>query len=364
MIRIHRNHPSIVAWSMCNEPFFTAGNTITPMRTLLMKQVSLTHQLDSTRPAGIGGAQRPTDSTRIDMLGDVAGYNGDGATLSVFQNPGIASVVNEYGSVTAVRPGNYDPGWGNLSSQLTNGFPTEFTWRSGQAAWCMFDHGSIKGTSLEQMGIVDYFRIPKRAWYWYRNAYANVPPPTWPTSGTPAGLQLTASTTTLTAVDGTQDALVNVTVVDANGKAINNTVPVTLTVTSGPGEFPTGPSITFTPPSTNNAQSDIAILDGQAAIEFRTYYSGTSVITATSPGLKGATVTISSQGNPAYVPGTTPQAPTRMYSRYMGGSGTTTTGSDAGSESPHHLQQQQRRNHSRPGQRRQPKHGLAGREYR
>ena len=189
----------------------------------------------------------------------------------------------------------------------------------------MFDHGSIKGTSLEQMGIVDYFRIPKRAWYWYRNAYANVPPPTWPTSGTPVGLQLTASTTTLTAVDGTQDALVNVTVVDANGKAINNTVPVTLTVTSGPGEFPTGPSITFTPPSTNNAQSDIAILDGQAAIEFRTYYSGTSIISATSPGLKSATVTISSQGSPAYVPGTTPQAPTRMYSRYMGGSGTTTT---------------------------------------
>jgi beta-galactosidase len=325
MIRVHRNHPSIVAWSMSNEPFFTAGSTITSMRNLLIKEVSLSHQLDPTRPAGIGGAQRPTDSTRIDMLGDVAGYNGDGATLSVFQNPGIPSVINEYGSVTAVRPGNYTPGWGDLGSQLTGGFPTEFAWRSGQAVWCMFDHGSVKGTSLEQMGIVDYFRIPKRAWYWYRNAYANIAPPTWPSAGTPAGLQLTASTTTLSAVDGTQDALLNVTVVDASGKAINNNVPVTLTVTSGPGEFPTGPTITFTPPSTSNPQSDIAILDGQAAIEFRTYYAGTSVITASSPGLRSATVTITSQGSPAFVAGTTPAAPTRTYSRYAGGSATTTT---------------------------------------
>ena len=162
------------------------------------------------------------------------------------------------------------------------------------------------------MGIVDYFRIPKRSYYWYRNAYAKVAPPTWPASGTPAALKLTASTTTLTAVDGTQDAWLLVTVVDASGKPISNTATVTLAVTSGPGEFPTGPSITFTPGTTKPA-SDIAILDGQAAIEFRTYYAGTSVITASSPGLTSATVTITSQGSPAFVEGQTPPADTRPY---------------------------------------------------
>ncbi len=35
-----------------------------------------------------------------------------------------------------------------------------------------------------------------------------------------------------------------------------------------PGEFPTGPSITFAP------DSDIAIRDGEAAIEFRSCYAG------------------------------------------------------------------------------------------
>ncbi|HVY36947.1 MAG TPA: glycoside hydrolase family 2 TIM barrel-domain containing protein [Polyangia bacterium] len=326
MIRIHRNHPSIVVWSMSNEPFFTAGSTIGGMRGLLTKEVNLTHQLDPTRPAGIGGAQRPTDNTRIDLLGDIAGYNGDGATLAPFQNPGVANMVSEYGSSNATtRPGNYDPGWGDLNGQLTNGVPTEFAWRSGQTRWCMFDYGTHFGPSLATTGIVDNFRIPKRAWYWYRNAYAKVAPPAWPAAGTPAGLQLTASTTTLTAVDGTQDAQLMVTVVDGGGKPISNNVPVTLAVTSGPGELPTGPSITFTPPSSNDPQSDIAIQDGQAAIEFRSYYAGTSVITATSPGLKSATVTITSQGSPAYVPGVTLAPPLRAYSRYAGNGGPGTT---------------------------------------
>jgi hypothetical protein len=176
----------------------------------------------------------------------------------------------------------------------------------------MFDYGSQMGNQYIRSGIIDYFRIPKRSYYWYRNAYAKQPPPTWPSAGTPAALSLTSSTTTLSAVDGTQDAWLLVTVVDATGKAISNNVPVTLTLKSGPGEFPTGPSITFTPPGGGSA-SDIAMLDGQAAIEFRTYYSGTSVIEATSPGLTSASVSITSQGSPAWVEGSTPRVAPRPY---------------------------------------------------
>jgi hypothetical protein len=40
----------------------------------------------------------------------VAGYNGDGARL--FVNPGIPSVVTEYGSTMTDRPGEYEPGLG------------------------------------------------------------------------------------------------------------------------------------------------------------------------------------------------------------------------------------------------------------
>jgi beta-galactosidase len=323
MIRIHRNHPSIIAWSMGNEDFFTGDATDTV--SLLKQAVALTHQLDPApssaqqytwgpgRPAAIGGAQSAIGSVQPDTLGDVAGFNGDGTG---YNDPGMPNLVSEYGSVTATRPGAYDPGWNNLD--VTNGMPTQSPWRAGVSKWCIFDHGSEDSVSYGIMGIVDYFRIPKRSYYWYRNTYAKVAPPAWPSSGTPAGLKLTANPTSLTAVDGTQDSWLLVTVVDSGGNAINNNVPVTLTVTSGPGELPTGPSITFTPSSGSvnlgsGQPSDISIIDGQAAIEFRTYYSGTSVITATSTGLTSSSVTITSQGSPAWVEGVTPAVQPRPY---------------------------------------------------
>ena len=309
MIRIHRNHPSIIAWSMGNEDFFNGGPADRVV-ALLKSAVALTHQLDpppTGRPAAIGGAQSAIGGTQPDTLGDVAGFNGDGVG---YDNPGMPNMVSEYGSVSSTRPGSYDPGWANLT--VSNGMPTQSAWRSGVSKWCVFDHGTQDAASYGIMGIVDYFRIPKRSYYWYRNAYAKVAPPTWPTSGTAAGLKLTSGTTTLSAVDGTQDAWLLVTVVDSSGKPISNNVTVTLTVTSGPGEFPTGPSITFTA-GTAKPASDIAILDGQAAIEFRTYYSGTSVITASSTGLTSDTVTITSQGSPSFVQGQTPPADTRPY---------------------------------------------------
>jgi beta-galactosidase/beta-glucuronidase len=35
MIRVNRNHPSIITWSMCNEPFFTHQSTMPKVRELL-----------------------------------------------------------------------------------------------------------------------------------------------------------------------------------------------------------------------------------------------------------------------------------------------------------------------------------------
>ena len=83
MIRINRNHPSIIVWSMGNEAVLQRQRRVMPkVRNFLKELVAYTHELDPTRPAAIGGCQRGD----IDKLGDVAGYNGDGARL--FPNPG------------------------------------------------------------------------------------------------------------------------------------------------------------------------------------------------------------------------------------------------------------------------------------
>jgi beta-galactosidase len=295
-IRIHRNHPSIIIWSLGNEVFFTAPSTMPKVRQFLGELVELAHRLDPTRPAAIGGVQRGD----IDKLGDVAGYNGDGARL--FLNPGIPNLASEYGSTVCDRPGSYEPGWGDLQTE-------RFAWRSGQALWCAFDHGSIAG-HFGRMGMVDYFRLPKRQWYWYRNEYRHIAPPAWPAPGTPARLRLSADKAVIRGTDSHDDAQVVVTVVDGDGQTISNSPEVTLTVESGPGEFPTGPSITFGP------DSDIAIRDGQAAIEFRSYYAGTTVIRARSAGLEDATLTLSTEGAPRFIAGTTPAVAARPYVRF------------------------------------------------
>ena len=308
MIRINRNHPSIIVWSMGNEVFFSDRRVMPKVRNFLKELVAYSHELDPTRPAGIGGVQRGD----IDKIGDVAGYNGDGARL--FVDPGIPNVVTEYGSTISDRPGKYAPGWGDLA-RTPGANPNvigswRFPWRSGEVIWCGFDHGSLAGRRFGAMGIVDYFRLPKRQWYWYRNEYLHIPPPAWPSNGVPAALKLTADRTTLNSVDGTQDAQIIVTVVGKHGKPISNCPVVTLAIASGPGEFPTGPSIIFAP------DSDIAIRDGEAAIEFRSYYAGKTVIRATSPGLKSATIQIISHGEPKFIPGKTPTVKPRPYVRY------------------------------------------------
>ena len=308
MIRINRNHPSIIVWSMDNEVYFSSGSVMPKVRNFLKELVAYTHELDPTRPAGIGGAQRGG----IDKLGDIAGQNGDGARL--FVNPGIPSVVTEYGSTMTDRPGKYDPGWGDLPSTPGAQRGVEgswrLPWRSGEVIWCAFDHGSLAGRRFGAMGMVDYFRLPKRQWYWYRNDYLHIPPPAWPSNGIPAALKLTADKTTLNSVDGTDDAQLIVTVVDKNGTPINNCPPATLAIESGPGEFPTGPSITFAP------DSDITIRDGEAAMEFRSYFAGKTVIRATSPGLKDATIAITSSGGPKFIAGKTPSVKPRPYVRF------------------------------------------------
>ena len=60
---------------------------------LLKLLVELTHRLDPTRPAAIGGAQRGG----FDTIGDIAGYNGDGA--AIFQDPGYPNFVHATPSI-------------------------------------------------------------------------------------------------------------------------------------------------------------------------------------------------------------------------------------------------------------------------
>jgi hypothetical protein len=303
MIRINRNHPSIVCWSLCNEVFFSDGRVLPKVRDFLQRLTKIAHEADPTRPAAVGGAQRG----QVDHCSDIAGYNGDGERIREYQNPGLPNVVSEYGSNIELRPGKFDAGYEQFS-RITG--KKEYSWRSGEVIWCGIDHGSMGGR-FGWMGVMDYFRLPKRRWYYYRETLGGVKHPEWPVEGTPAKLALTSDKNSMFA-DGTDDVQLIATVLDASGRELSNSPDVTFRVVSGPGEFPTGRSITF------KNDSDIAIRDGKCSIDFRSYYSGVTVIEATSPGLESARVEITSTRGPGFEPGRTPVIESRPYIKFSG----------------------------------------------
>ncbi len=306
MIRINRNHPSIVCWSLCNEVFFSDRRVMPKVRDFLRRLTKIAHEADPTRLAAVGGAQRG----EVDHCSDIAGYNGDGEYIREYQNPGIPNVVSEYGAVGSameVRPGKFDAGYESVS-HITG--KKEYDWRSGEVIWCGIDHGSMGGR-FGWMGVMDYFRLPKRRWYYYRETFGGVKRPEWPVEGTPAKVVLTSDKKSMFA-DGTDDVQLIATIVDAGGKELSNSPDVTFRVVSGPGEFPTGRSITF------KNDSDIAIRDGKCSIDFRSYYSGTTVIEATSPGLESGRIEIVSTRGPGFVPGVTPVIESRPYVKFTG----------------------------------------------
>ena len=116
---------------------------------MLKRLTTVVHESDSTRPAAVGGVQRGG----FDILGDLAGYNGDGATM--YMDPGFPSLVSEYGSYISDRPGAYIPNY-------SDGAENSYKWRSGKALWCAFHHGSIFD-KMGHMGFVDYYRLPSKA---------------------------------------------------------------------------------------------------------------------------------------------------------------------------------------------------------
>lgn len=244
-------------------------------KALTVRLVEESRRLDPSRPVAVGGAQRQG----FDVLGDIAGYNGDGASL--FVDPGFPSFVSEYGSTVAQRPGKYSSGY-------TDGVENNPAWRSGKALWCGFHHGSFI-SDMGYMGMIDYFRLPLRAWYWYRKDLLGIDAPPEAEQGVPHSLKLTSDKTRFL-TDGTDDIYLIVELCDANGKRISNTCNVTLEVIEGGALFPTGREIVLTP-------ENGSFLDGAGAIELRSYYAGSIKVKATAENVQPAILEFEAEGD-------------------------------------------------------------------
>jgi beta-galactosidase len=136
-------------------------------------------------------------------------------------------------------------------------------------------------------------------------------PPAERKQGIPATILVTASKTKNIKADGTEDAQLIVSVVDKDKLPISNLPKVTLTIKSGPGQFPTGRSICLSP------DDDIYIRDGQCAITIRSYYSGNIVVETSSDGLSSSKVLLSFCNGPIYKKDVTPLYNEHPYHRFI-----------------------------------------------
>lgn len=278
MIRVNRNSPSIICWSMGNEVFFSDKKVLGEARQLLKRLVEYSHFLDDTRPAAIGGVQRGN----LDTIGDIAGYNGDGAYL--FTNPDVPNMVAEYGSIAGYRPGKYD-------LYETKGSDKYYSWRAGRCIWCGFHHGSIAG--IGNLGICDLYRLPLNAYYCHREHLRNIKPPKGAVKGKGKRLEITADKTVISG-DGTDDCMLVVKVFGDNFERITGNYKIKIEVISGSLILPTGKKMIFSKENRN-------CYDGMCAIEARGYYAGKSIVRATCEGLESSEIEITVVSDEEYV---------------------------------------------------------------
>lgn len=274
MIRTNRNSPSIIVWSMGNEMFFSESSVLQDARELAARLVEKSHQLDDTRPAGLGGVQLGD----FDRIGDVAGYNGDGAVQ--FKNPPKPSMIAEYGSIQGYRPGKYD-------LYETPGSDEYYPWRAGRSIWCAFHHGSI--ADIGDLGIIDLYRLPLNAWYCHRERLTGITPPPQAEEGITHHIRLRTDKTEI-GTDGTDDCMLVAELYDVENRRVNTETDIIFEILSGPGLLPTGNKMVF-------SKKTRSCFDGACAIEMRAYYAGEIRIRATAENIVGDELIIIARGD-------------------------------------------------------------------
>lgn len=230
MIRINRNHPSVLVWSVGNEAFFSDDSVREQIRRFAGTLRDLAHRLDFTRKTGLGGTQRK--NLNVLAVCDIAGGNGDGGTAA-YTNFYLPHIVSEYSSFSEERPGCESYAYDQIEDRKD---PARRI-RLAATACVMPDD-----FAPDQECIISD--------------------------------------------DGTTDIQVVVCLEDEQGRRVNDSRGVVLEVVSGTGVFPTGKTYAFEP--------GVTIRDGLAAIEFRSYYPGTALLQAWMPdsGLRSNLLTV------------------------------------------------------------------------
>jgi len=289
MVLSGRNHPSIYAWGLYNEPVPDPYADFSSSITLLNNMV---HSLDTTRltsMANINNGFAPNGWNQSITIPDIVGLNYSnsisftGTTAKPWLNTESRTgfyFASSRGSALDLDTTNNTPGTGTAGDEWSCMSYTLST--TGQLAgghfWCFKDYNSPDNTDGFE-GIVDRFTVPKTVFYMFRQNWNGLAPD-YPRPGTPAKIDFQADTNSLGAT-GADIFLLTATIRDANNRQISTaTGNVTFTVN------PAGADTIF-------GGNTVPALAGRAGAFLRTTATaGTFTVAAAYAGLSSATLTL------------------------------------------------------------------------
>ena len=239
MIEVGFNHPSIAMWGLFNEPSgsgspqeFSAGIT---------KVNNTAHAQDSTRMTVMANTSSQGITTIPDIVGvnywiDVAKANENKIRINTEYHPGW------YANYTCARCAAREPDfstqrwgfWTEVRDAMDVGIPTNHTYIGGNM-WSFNDYSSVfLGATETPMGVVDYLRVPKQAFYYFRKNWTGKAEDNPSASVTGTKISLEADVTQLVA-DSTDVTRIIASVRDASNALANAAVDVVFQIT-GPAD--------------------------------------------------------------------------------------------------------------------------------
>ena len=309
MVRVGRNHPSIIQWGIANEPNSGFDAQFT-------QECAVIKSLDSTRFTAIINNKSVTENLVADILGynyatsystlnkglytaeyhqgwlyscrrgDTVTRSGHGAVLLPPAGFFVHTDTNCYGGsgctlqsedtfTLAYSSTASGTGWQNILNATGANKPL-----AGGHLWVLVDYNSDCNVGTHEMGILDQYRIPKKAYYTFQTNWTSTAAD-YPTRGlTPVSLRLEADDSNLVA-DSTDLSRIIVSSRNASGQCTWSYIPVTLQVT--------GPATVFDTMTSRNLKA------GKIGYVLKsTNTPGTITVTASSPGLTSATLTLTS----------------------------------------------------------------------
>jgi len=246
MITVGYNHPAIILWGMFNEP--DANDAASTFQAPLVTLNATIKGQDSTRGTGLYGS-----SVEITAFpADVYGMNYELRPTSM-QSQVIGAFVSEYyegwikwcfrgdtarvNDVALAGPlsenkfsSDHWNGSNDWDSILTAWNATTQPVPAGGHLWSFIDYCSP--FMNHPMGVLDEYRIPKKAYYMYSANWTGAAQDTFIVGLTPTKVQLNADLTTITA-DSTDITRLVASLRDASGRCAFAARPVTLQL-SGP----------------------------------------------------------------------------------------------------------------------------------